>query len=51
MKPGLGQWATRMREADNASAAALFERIVIEEREHKRLLLEWMALDVFRQAN
>ena len=37
------QLSTRMREAGNASAAALFERMVIEEQEHERLLLEWMA--------
>jgi len=36
------QLSTRMREAGNESAAALFERMVIEEREHERLLLEWM---------
>jgi len=35
--------STRMREAGNESAAALFERMVIEEQEHERLLLEWMA--------
>ena len=34
--------STRMREAGNESAAALFERMVIEEQEHERLLLEWM---------
>jgi rubrerythrin len=37
------QLSTRMREAGNASAAALFDRLVIEEQEHERLLLEWMA--------
>jgi rubrerythrin len=37
------QLSTRMREAGNASAAALFDRMVIEEQEHERLLLEWMA--------
>jgi len=37
------QLSTRMREAGNESAAALFERMVIEEKEHERLLLEWMA--------
>ena len=36
------QLAATMREADNESAAALFERMVIEEQEHERLLLEWM---------
>ena len=35
--------STRMREAGNESAAALFDRMVIEEKEHERLLLEWMA--------
>ncbi len=34
--------AETMREGDNASAAELFERMVIEEVEHERLLLEWM---------
>jgi rubrerythrin len=37
------QLSTRMREAGNESAAALFERMVIEEQEHERLLQEWMA--------
>ena len=37
------QLAINMREADNESAAALFDRMVIEEEEHERLLLEWMA--------
>jgi rubrerythrin len=37
------QLSARMREIGNVSAAALFERMVIEEREHERLLLEWMA--------
>jgi rubrerythrin len=37
------QLSTRMREAGNESAAALFDRMVIEEQEHERLLLEWMA--------
>ncbi len=35
--------AIKMRKADNESTAALFERIVIEEQEHERLLLDWMA--------
>lgn len=35
--------AADMREAGNNSAAALFERMVTEEQEHERLLLEWMA--------
>jgi len=33
----------QMHEAENESAAALFKRMVIEEQEHERLLLEWMA--------
>jgi rubrerythrin len=37
------QLSDRMREAGNESAAALFDRMVIEEQEHERLLLEWMA--------
>jgi rubrerythrin len=37
------QLSTRMREAGNESAAALFDRMVIEEQVHERLLLEWMA--------
>lgn len=37
------QLANSMREGNNESAAALFERMVIEEEEHERLLLEWMA--------
>lgn len=36
------QLATSMRECNNESAAALFERMIIEEQEHERLLLEWM---------
>jgi len=35
--------ATRMREGNNESAAALFDRMVTEELEHERLLIEWMA--------
>lgn len=34
--------AANMHEANNESAARLFERMVIEEQEHERLLLEWM---------
>ena len=34
--------AEKMREGDNTSAAGLFERMVIEEEEHERLLLAWM---------
>lgn len=37
------QLAANMREANNESAARLFERMVVEEQEHERLLLEWMA--------
>ena len=36
------QLSARMREASNESAAALFDRMIIEEQEHERLLLEWM---------
>jgi rubrerythrin len=32
----------KMRKGNNESAAALFERMVIEEQKHERLLLEWM---------
>jgi rubrerythrin len=35
--------AADMREAGNLPAAALFERMVLEEREHERKLVEWMA--------
>ena len=34
--------AEKMRDANNTSAAALFERMVAEEKEHEQLLLEWM---------
>jgi len=37
------QLAISMHEGTNESAAALFERMVTEEQEHERLLLEWMA--------
>ena len=37
------QLAASMREGNNESSAALFERMVHEEKEHERLLLEWMA--------
>ena len=37
------QLAADMREGDNDAAAALFERMVVEEKEHESLLLEWMA--------
>ena len=33
----------KMREAANEFAAAVFERMVVEEQEHERLLLQWMA--------
>ena len=36
------QLASVMREGNNESAAALFERMVIEEQEHERLLIEWI---------
>ena len=35
--------SVKMREAANEFAAALFERMVLEEQEHERLLLQWMA--------
>ena len=34
--------SAKMAGASNASAAALFDRMVLEEQEHERLLLEWM---------
>ncbi len=37
------QLASTMHAGHNHSAAALFERMVHEEKEHERLLLEWMA--------
>ena len=37
------QLALDMHAAANESVAALFERMVLEEQEHERLLLEWMA--------
>lgn len=43
------QLATSMREGNNESAAALFERMVIEEVEHERLLLEWMAKEDIKE--
>lgn len=36
------QLAATMRAGNNNSAAALFERMVSEEQEHERLLVEWM---------
>ena len=35
--------AVQMHDAENESAASLFERMVAEEQEHESLLLEWMA--------
>ena len=37
------QLSVETRATGNESAAALFDRMVIEEQEHERLLLEWMA--------
>ena len=37
------QLSTEMGDANNESAAALFKRMILEEVEHERLLLEWMA--------
>ena len=37
------QLSTEMDDANNESAAALFKRMILEEVEHERLLLEWMA--------
>lgn len=37
------QLAARMHEGSNESTAALFERMVLEEEEHVRLLKQWMA--------
>ena len=36
------QLAMCMRQGHNASAAALFERLVVEEQAHERLLIKWM---------
>lgn len=36
------QLAAAMHTGNNDSAAALFERMVLEEQEHERLLVEWM---------
>jgi len=38
-----------MREANNESAAALFERMVAEEQEHERLLEEWMQQEKIKE--
>lgn len=43
------QLQVKMRKGDNASAAALFGRMVIEEQEHERLLLEWMAQETIEE--
>lgn len=37
------QLSAEMGDANNESAAALFKRMILEEVEHERLLLEWMA--------
>jgi rubrerythrin len=36
------QLAVKMHDANNEPAASLFERMITEEQEHERLLLEWM---------
>lgn len=36
------QLANTMHQGNNESAAALFERMILEEKEHERLLQEWM---------
>ena len=36
------QLSTEMANANNESATALFKRMILEEQEHERLLLEWM---------
>ena len=41
--------AESMRAVGNESAAALFERMVDEEREHERRLLEWMASEAIAE--
>ncbi len=42
--------AEDMRDGGNEPAAALFERMVVEEREHERLLLEWMARESIEES-
>jgi len=42
--------ATKMREGENESAAALFDRMVIEEQEHERLLIEWMSQEDIKES-
>jgi len=41
--------ATIMREGENESAAALFDRMVIEEQEHEHLLIEWMSQEGIKE--
>ena len=41
--------AEKMRDGDNTSAAGLFERMVIEEEEHERLLLAWMVQEGIKE--
>ena len=41
--------AEKMRDGENTSAAGLFERMVIEEEEHERLLLEWMVQEGIKE--
>ena len=43
------QLAANMHEGNNESVAALFERMVTEEEEHERLLLEWMAQEGIKE--
>ena len=42
--------AEKMRDGDNTSAAGLFERMVIEEEEHERLLLAWMVQEGIQES-
>jgi len=42
--------AARMHDGNNTSAAGLFERMVEEELEHERLLLEWMQQEGIQEA-
>ena len=42
--------AEDMRDGGNQPAAALFERMVAEEQEHERLLLEWMARESIEES-
>jgi len=43
--------STLMQDANNASASALFDRMVIEEKGHERLLLKWMAREGIEEDN